>query len=644
MPAVFGDFLAAANTHLAAALSTGSDDASTSATMQDLRRLVAVLSRYCDDLTPCDEVAAASRNDLHPWERTAIGAGSALRMAVVCLRRATNGADGGQTGAGTPDRERHLAATARELAAGRDLLHTHLSITPDGRVRGRTDWAPVVTSVPVTRALASEIVSWSLLLAPFTAQLAYSAAGPAPSDKPGQPNLGRAHAELASASQWLQAVGAAARPAFDADPVRAADAELLSSIPSATVPPRQRPGPAGESVAELCRGITISASRLRWAMRDSEDRARWSPGVTSGAWQWMAQAAVITSHLSELALRAVATRAGHLASLPVTDDQFNRAVDLMADMRAAWSQVDQAWNTLITETRLLTTPAMTEASDLLLRTGRLVWDDPQWTPARSRRAPRRTPAELAPGPATLSSVVAAVHHSVDALTHVAEAETNAVKAAGRAGRLYVPTRSLPDGYDDVPRPYAPAPAFRYLDLLEVYQAANHASTQAALALDGLAITSGVGSRLLALARAAASAQSNRSLSQNSPDNDASADPSPAGALFGNSRASTGIAGPVERAVRNRRVADPGTLLRAVTIDNAAHQLITYAGDAVSASNVSSAPKNRHADSSAAQLAAQSFPGKLSERPSTGQPSRSADQVKGPANSAVARPRPRRGRA
>jgi hypothetical protein len=327
-------------------------------------------------------------------------------MAVDCLRRATAEAASGETGTGTPDRERHLAAAALELAASRDLLHTHLATDLNGQVRDRSDWAPVVTSVPVTRALVNEITRWSLLLVPFTAQLAHAAARPAPSHEPGQALLGRAHAELASASQWLQAASAAARPAFDADPVRAADAELLSSIPPATAPPRQRPSLAGESVAELCHGIAISAPRLRWAIRDSEDRARWSPSVTSGAWQWMAQAAAITSYLSELALRAAGTRASHLAISSVTEAQLNGAADLMADMRAAWSQVDQVWNTLITETRLLATPAMTDASDLLLRTGRLVWDDPQWTPARSRRARPRTPAELAPGPATLSSVVA----------------------------------------------------------------------------------------------------------------------------------------------------------------------------------------------------------------------------------------------
>ena len=37
-----------------------------------------------------------------------------------------------------------------------------------------------------------------------------------------------------------------------------------------------------------------------------------------------------------------------------------------------------------------------EIKDLLLRMGRLVWDNPHWTPARSDRAPQKAPAALAP--------------------------------------------------------------------------------------------------------------------------------------------------------------------------------------------------------------------------------------------------------
>ena len=87
--AVFGDFLAAARNHLEAAVAVRGDEVTwPSAIARELSRLVAVMSRYCDDLAPCDEVEAAGRDDLHPWERAAIDAGAALRIAAGCLRRA----------------------------------------------------------------------------------------------------------------------------------------------------------------------------------------------------------------------------------------------------------------------------------------------------------------------------------------------------------------------------------------------------------------------------------------------------------------------------------------------------------------------------------------------------------------------------
>lgn len=150
-------------------------------------------------------------------------------------------------------------------------------------------------------------------------------------------------------------------PALDADPVLPADADLLSAIPAAMAPPRQRPGADAETVTELCHGITISASRLREAMRGSKDRARWSPSATSGGWQWMTQAAVVTSHLSELALRGLGTRAGQLTDSPASQAQLGSAADSIAAMRAAWSRVDRMWDDMVTETRMLPSPAMPDA-------------------------------------------------------------------------------------------------------------------------------------------------------------------------------------------------------------------------------------------------------------------------------------------
>ena len=227
----------------------------------------------------------------------------------------------------------------------------------------------------------------------------------------------------------------------------------------------------------------------------------------------MAQAAAVTSHVSELVLRSLASRTSELPTPPLTETQLRAAADFMADMRAAWHEVDQMWDMMITETkRQPASTAMTDASDLVLRIGRLTWDDPRWTPAHSRRAPLRPPDVMAPDADAVRVVIAAVHQAADAMAIVAETDGDAVVTASTAGRFFVPTRSLP-AYKDVPRPFAPAPATRCQALQKTYDAALHASRKAADALGELAIAAEAPSRVLAFARAAAMVQSNRRGSQ-----------------------------------------------------------------------------------------------------------------------------------
>jgi len=602
--AVFGDFLGPGRQHLEAAVEAADGQVTyLPAVVPSLHRLVAVMSLYLEDLAPCDEIEAARRTDLHVWERAVVDTGAAVRIAADCLRRsAVDLSPSEPVSDPAPSRARHLTDAATELAAGRDLLHTRSVLGRDGLAQDRSEWAPVVTSLPVTRALANEIAAWSARLAPFTAWLAGLATPHVSRHSADQAFVLSPREELASASQWLRAASAALHPALDADPGQPADAELLHAIPAAFPPPRQPLGSAAESVAELCDGITSSASRLRAAVHRGRDRVSWSPEVTSGGWQWMAQAAAITSHLSELALRSLATRAGQLTGLPVTEARLEDAADAMIDMRTAWQQVDLMWNAVITERRLLSTPAMSEASDLMPRMGRLAWDNPQWTPARADRGPRRDPAALAPGTDAFTAVVSAAHQVADALARVAITDTATVQAAAQAGRLYVPTRSLPKEYD-VPRAFAPALTDTVLDLRDVYHGAADASTRAARKLDELAIAVTAPSKALALARAAASVQTRRRGGQDTwPHDSGRYEPPRVRAAFRDSRASTGLPGPVERAVRQRQVSDPVVLLRAAAIDNAARDLIGRAEHA------GTPPKPAaRGDTNAVLLAAQSFP-------------------------------------
>ena len=309
-PAVFGDFLDAARLHLAAATEAWDrDPAYLPAMVPPLHQMVTVMALYAEDLAGWDGIEAAARTGLDAWERPVIDLG-ALRIAVGCLHRSAAELGPGGPVSDDPPAARHLADAAAELAAGRDLLYTHVTSGPDGLTQDRSEWAPVVTSLPVARALAAEIAAWSARLAQFTGWLT----GPA------TPQLSRRLArqfsavspqeEIISASQWLRAASTALRPASGTESGKAADAELLHAIPAAFPPPRQPPGAAAESIAGLCDGITVSAFRLRAAVHRGRNRGSQTPEFTSGGLQWMAQAAAITSQLSELALRSLSTRAG----------------------------------------------------------------------------------------------------------------------------------------------------------------------------------------------------------------------------------------------------------------------------------------------------------------------------------------------
>ena len=626
MTALFGDFLGAGRKHLDAAVAAGEGQVvSLPAVVPPLHRLVTIMSLYLEDLALCDDIEAAGRTDLNVWERAVIDTGAALRIAADCLHRSVADLNpGGQVSEPAPSRARHLAGSATELVAGRDLLYTHIVLGPEGLAHERSEWAPVLTSLAVTRAIANEITMWSARLVPFTAWLAGLAMPHTSRHSADQLLALSPREELASASQWLRAAAAALRPALDADPVRAVDAVLLHAIPAAFPPGRQPLGSAAESITELCHGISVSASRLRAAAHRGPDRVSWAPDVTSGGWQWMAQAAAVTSHLSELALHSLATRAGQLTSLPVTQARLHGAAESMIVMREAWQRVDLIWNAIITEQRLLPTPAMSEAGDLLLRMGRLVWDNPQWTPARAHRGPPREPAALAPGPDGFATVLSAAHQAADALARVAVTDTATVEAAARAGRLYMPTRSLPEGYD-VPRAFAPALTGTVLELQDTYHDAADASIRALRVLDELAIAVAAPSKTLALARAAASVQTRRRGGQGTwPDDNSSHDLPRTDVSFIDSRASTGLPGPVERAVRRRRIHDPVILLRAAAIDNAARDLISLAGNAPPPEPVAeiNADNARQPDD-AVLLSVQSFPNnpvlRQSANESPGQP-------------------------
>jgi hypothetical protein len=122
---------------------------------------------------------------------------------------------------------RWLAAAAAALAAGRDLLHTHVAARPDGARLERSKWAPVVTSAPVARALLLELGLWARRIAEHGARVAL----PGPAARHG---TGQERHRLNTACQWPWVLDSAVQATQRHQPVTAAQVRLLHTIPAST--------------------------------------------------------------------------------------------------------------------------------------------------------------------------------------------------------------------------------------------------------------------------------------------------------------------------------------------------------------------------------------------------------------------------
>jgi hypothetical protein len=97
------------------------------------------------------------------------------------------------------------------------------------------------------------------------------------------------------------------------------------------------------------------------------------------------------------------------------------------------------------------------------------------------------------------------HHAADTLAFIADTDLHAVQTVSHTGRMYMPTRKLPEDDNNIPYRHWQATSAKIAALLNAYQAAAAASTRTATDLDAIAVTMNTPSRILAAARAATSA-------------------------------------------------------------------------------------------------------------------------------------------
>ena len=310
-----------------------------------------------------------------------------------------------------------------------------------------------------------------------------------------------------------------------------------------------------------------SAERVRHIARIIAPQAAWSPGLTADSLRQTAGCGTAISHHCEILLRSLAARTASHDDAAVTAGLLKSA-DACGDARRAWLSAAMRWSDVTTDTRGVISPAAAEAADLALWTGRMAYADPGWTLKRGPAHAARPPEALAPGPGDLRDVIAAVHHACHTLTQIAAADQEQIRAAAAAGRLLVPTRSLPDTFD-IPRAFAHAPGDRVDEVLADYRDAGVASGRANAAVADIASAVRAPSQILTAARSAVLAGAGL----------AAGYPRPVAEPATVRRWSRNAVGPVERSLRDLGVTSLSVLVRAAAIDRAGQQIILDNGPA-----------------------------------------------------------------
>jgi hypothetical protein len=308
-------------------------------------------------------------------------------------------------------------------------------------------------------------------------------------------------------------------------------------------------------------------SRARHAAWVTGTQPAWSPHLTADSLRQVAATSTVTSHHCEILFRSLAARTadGNTAGLSAS---LLRAADAAGRARDSWLHAARALNQVDTDTMRHLALTVGEPGDLALCTGRLAYADAAWSLASGPGHQPRPPHDLAPHPRDVPLALAAAHHACDAVTSFAYAQRERIRTAASAGRLLVPTRSLPDTMD-IPRPFAAALPDHIDALLRLCQDTAEATAEASAQADEAAAAIRAPSHLLTAARTAAHAiHAGRDASPSRPRL-AAPEPSFAGQPREH-------AGAVQEALHRLGVTSPDLIQRAADIDRASQQLITEA--------------------------------------------------------------------
>ncbi|MFC0037202.1 hypothetical protein [Actinomadura rayongensis] len=347
------------------------------ATVTELARLTRTLTRYADRIaegfgTPDDPERTSAR--------------ATARHAADLLRRAqATPVQPEPTHAHVSALAQSLRAAAVALGCGLDLLEAHFR-RADGSA---TTTAPVIVAPDTTRSLLhllSHHTETAGRIALHNEVLA---------DKTGR--------HLVDAAAIMRERGRARENGL-----------LVIQMPALRPPERARPAD-GESFTSKLDGVNTSIQRLNAL----------DPTAPMTSWAYIARATAITCQINGLLVRTLAWRARELGNEPACQGLV-RTSRSMKSLTSWWKHVSRTWSQKAAGYRFSHEGPVTDASDLLLRVGRLTFDDPAWTPGPKSTLHRVLPADLAPGPAEFEHVALTAMRVIESSGSLAQAHQVAI--------------------------------------------------------------------------------------------------------------------------------------------------------------------------------------------------------------------------
>lgn len=347
-------------------------------TTAELARLTRVLSRYTDQIASGFGIPSGQSAGVRDAARSA---GALLHQArEIFGERPWAELQG-------PTLAQNLRGISVSLGCGLDLLATHFRPATDQHERASTANATVIAATDTARALFRTISTHAAIAGQIALQ-----AGP----------------RNQQAGKLLLKAAAITGLISDDDTTGVGAIPLRHS-------PERLPPESPEDGAQALAGIDITVQRIN---------AR-EPAGSVTTWRYLARAATVIHGIGDRLIYQLARRALELGEQEPANELLS-AAKAIRKTGSRWKNIARRWQELPNQHTEPAAGPTIDAGDLLLRLGRLTFDDPAWRPHRNSTCRLVPPEKIAPDLAELRHVAVAALKALETCNGFAQHHRTAV--------------------------------------------------------------------------------------------------------------------------------------------------------------------------------------------------------------------------